>query len=294
MVFGNFGEESGTGVAFTRDPSTGEKVFYGEFLENAQGEDVVAGIRTPKHLDYLKKINPKIYEQLVELKEKLEQHYRDMQDIEFTIQQGSLYLLQTRNGKRTGAAALKVAVDMVKEKMSTKEEAVERVTPQQLDQLFHPRIEPEYKKTLKVLAKGLNASPGAATGQIVFTADEAEEWVKKGKKVLLVRRETSPEDIGGMAVAEGILTSTGGMTSHAAVVARGMGKPCVAGSDAHNARFVGYGITLIDADKNVPSILAAIREGKTEPTGKMTPLRSYTRQSLKNTKRKIIRRVHKR
>ena len=232
MVFGNFGEESGTGVAFTRDPSTGEKVFYGEFLENAQGEDVVAGIRTPKHLDYLKKINQKIYDQLIELKDKLEQHYRDMQDIEFTIQQGSLYLLQTRNGKRTGAAALKVAVDMVEEKMITKEEAVERVTPQQLDQLFHPRIEPEYKKTLKVLAKGLNASPGAATGQIVFTADEAEELVKKGKKVLLVRRETSPEDIGGMAVAEGILTSTGGMTSHAAVVARGMGKPCVAGCKA--------------------------------------------------------------
>ncbi|HDQ15361.1 MAG TPA: pyruvate, phosphate dikinase [Sediminispirochaeta sp.] len=232
MVFGNFGENSGTGVAFTRDPSTGEKVFFGEFLENAQGEDVVAGIRTPKNLSALKEINPKIYDQLVGLKDKLEKHYRDMQDIEFTIQQGNLFLLQTRNGKRTGAAALKVAVDMVEEGMISEEEAVGRVTPQQLDQLFHPWIDPSTKGSLAVLAKGLNASPGAATGQIVFTADEAEEWAKKGKKVLLVRIETSPEDIGGMHVAEGILTSTGGMTSHAAVVARGMGKPCVAGCKA--------------------------------------------------------------
>ncbi|MCF7947540.1 MAG: pyruvate, phosphate dikinase [Spirochaetia bacterium] len=232
MVFGNFGENSGTGVAFTRDPSTGEKVFFGEFLENAQGEDVVAGIRTPKNLSYLKEINPEIYEQLFTIKDRLEQHYRDMQDIEFTIQQGNLFLLQTRNGKRTGAAAIKVAVDMVEEKMITEEESVGRVTPKQLDQLFHPRIEPSSKGKLNVLAKGLNASPGAATGQIVFTADEAEEWVKQGKKVLLVRKETSPEDIGGMHAAEGILTSTGGMTSHAAVVARGMGKPCVAGCKA--------------------------------------------------------------
>src|SRR6056297_328632 len=229
MVFGNFGENSGTGVAFTRDPSTGEKVFFGEFLENAQGEDVVAGIRTPKNLAYLKEINPEIYEQLFTIKDRLEQHYRDMQDIEFTIQQGNLFLLQTRNGKRTGAAAIKVAVDMVDEGMISEEESVGRVTPQQLD---HPRIEPSKKGDLNVLAKGLNASPGAATGQIVFTADEAEEWVKKGKKVLLVRKETSPEDIGGMHAAEGILTSTGGMTSHAAVVARGMGKPCVAGCKA--------------------------------------------------------------
>ncbi len=232
MVFGNFGENSGTGVAFTRDPSTGEKVFFGEFLENAQGEDVVAGIRTPKNLSYLKEINPVIYEELFKIKDRLEQHYRDMQDIEFTIQQGDLYLLQTRNGKRTGAAAIKVAVDMVEEGMISEEESVGRVTPQQLDQLFHPRIEPSKKGDLNVLAKGLNASPGAAAGQIVFTADEAEEWVKKGKKVLLVRKETSPEDIGGMHAAEGILTSTGGMTSHAAVVARGMGKPCVAGCKA--------------------------------------------------------------
>ena len=232
MVFGNFGENSGTGVAFTRDPSTGEKVFFGEFLENAQGEDVVAGIRTPKNLSYLKEINPVIYEELFKIKDRLEKHYRDMQDIEFTIQQGDLYLLQTRNGKRTGAAAIKVAVDMVEEGMISEEESVGRVTPQQLDQLFHPRIEPSKKGDLNVLAKGLNASPGAAAGQIVFTADEAEEWVKQGKKVLLVRKETSPEDIGGMHAAEGILTSTGGMTSHAAVVARGMGKPCVAGCKA--------------------------------------------------------------
>ncbi len=229
MVFGNFGDDSGTGVAFTRDPSTGEKVFFGEFLINAQGEDVVAGIRTPEPLISLKDINPKVYDQLVEMKDRLEQHYRDMQDIEFTIQQGNLFFLQTRNGKRTGAAALKVAVDMVDEGLITEEESVARVTPAQLDQLFHPRIEPKTKEQLTVLAKGLNASPGAATGQIVFTADEAEEWGKQGKQVLLVRKETSPEDIGGMNVAKGVLTSTGGMTSHAAVVGRGMGKPCVVG-----------------------------------------------------------------
>jgi pyruvate,orthophosphate dikinase len=229
MVFGNFGDDSGTGVAFTRDPSTGEKIFFGEFLINAQGEDVVAGIRTPEPLISLKDINPKVYDQLVEMKDRLEQHYRDMQDIEFTIQQGNLFFLQTRNGKRTGAAALKVAVDMVDEGLISEEEAVSRVTPAQLDQLFHPRIEQKTKDTLNVLVKGLNASPGAATRQIVFTADEAEEWAKQGKQVLLVRKETSPEDIGGMAVAEGVLTSTGGMTSHAAVVGRGMGKPCVVG-----------------------------------------------------------------
>ncbi len=229
MVFGNFGEDSGTGVCFSRDPSTGKKVFYGEFLMNAQGEDVVAGIRTPQPITALKKKNPEAYKQLVDIKDRLEKHYRDMQDMEFTIQQGKLFILQTRNGKRTGPAALKCAVDMVNEKLITKEEAIFRVTPDQLDQLFHPMINPKVKKSLAPIAKGLNASPGAATGQIVFTADEAEEWAKKGKKVLLVRRETSPEDIGGMDAAEGILTSTGGMTSHAAVVARGMGTPCVAG-----------------------------------------------------------------
>ncbi len=229
MVFGNFGEDSGTGVCFSRDPSTGKKVFYGEYLMNAQGEDVVAGIRTPEKIASLQKKNLEIYNELVGLKDKLEAHYKDMQDMEFTIQQGKLFILQTRNGKRTGPSAVKIAVDMVKEKLITREEAVMAVDPAQLDQLFHPLIDPKHRKTLKCLAKGLNASPGAATGQIVFHADHAEEWVKQGKKVLLVRKETSPEDIGGMAVAEGILTSTGGMTSHAAVVARGMGTPCIAG-----------------------------------------------------------------
>ena len=229
MVFGNLGEDSGTGVCFSRDPSTGKKVFYGEYLMNAQGEDVVAGIRTPMELKTLQKKNPKIYKQLVDVKDKLELHYRDMQDMEFTIQQGKLYLLQTRNGKRTGAAAIKVAVDMVKEKAIDKETAIARVTPDQLDQVFHPQIDPRAKKANAAVAKGLNASPGAAGGLVVFTADEAAAWKKDGKKVLLVRKETSPEDIEGMHAAEGILTSTGGMTSHAAVVARGMGTPCVAG-----------------------------------------------------------------
>jgi pyruvate, orthophosphate dikinase len=229
MVFGNFGEDSGTGVCFSRDPSTGENVFYGEYLINAQGEDVVAGIRTPMKISTLQKKNKEIYNQLIEIKDKLETHFKDMQDLEFTIERGHLYLLQTRNGKRTGMAAIRIAVDMVKEGLIDEETAVTRVTPEQLDQVFHPMIDPKAKKTVKPAAKGLNASPGAATGQVVFTADEAEDWAKEGKKVLLVRKETSPEDIGGMHVAEGILTSTGGMTSHAAVVARGMGTPCVAG-----------------------------------------------------------------
>jgi pyruvate,orthophosphate dikinase len=229
MVFGNFGDDSGTGVCFTRDPSTGENEFYGEYLMNAQGEDVVAGIRTPLSLKLLAKRNPTIYKQLDGVRRRLEKHYRDMQDMEFTIQQGKLFLLQTRTGKRTGLAAVKLAVDMVKEKLINREQAVMRVSPDQLDQLLHPMIDPKARKGLKALAKGLNASPGAATGQIVFTAEEAEEWAKDGKKVLLVRRETSPDDIGGMHVSQGILTSTGGMTSHAAVVARGMGTPCVAG-----------------------------------------------------------------
>ena len=229
MVFGNLGEDSGTGVCFTRDPSTGENEFYGEYLMNAQGEDVVAGIRTPLSLKGLAKNNAKIYKQLNDVRLRLEKHYKDMQDMEFTIQQDTLYILQTRTGKRTGPAAVKMAVDMFKEKLIGKEEAVQRVSPDQLDQLLHPMIDPKMRKTLKPLAKGLNASPGAASGQVVFTADEAEVWVKEGRKVLLVRRETSPDDIGGMHVAQGILTSTGGMTSHAAVVARGMGTPCVAG-----------------------------------------------------------------
>ena len=232
MVYGNWSDESGTGVCFSRDPSTGENYFYGEYLMNAQGEDVVAGIRTPQPLSALEDTNAEVYRQLVEVKERLEKHYRDMQDMEFTIQEGRLFLLQTRNGKRTGAAAVKVAVDLVHEGLRTKEEAMELVTGDQLDQLLHPMIDPANKKNLKAVAKGLEASPGAAVGQVVFTADEAEAWVADGKKVILVRKETSPEDIGGMHVAQGILTSTGGMTSHAAVVARGMGTPCVAGCKA--------------------------------------------------------------
>ena len=229
MVFGNFGGDSGTGVCFTRDPSTGENTFYGEYLINAQGEDVVAGIRTPLPLSRLRETAPEMMAQLEEVRGRLERHYRDMQDMEFTIQQGRLFLLQTRNGKRTGGAAVKLAVDMTAEGLITREEAIGRVTPEQLDQLLHPMIDPAGREQVAALATGLNASPGAATGQVVFTADAAEEWAQQGKRVLLVRRETSPEDIGGMHAAQGILTSTGGMTSHAAVVARGMGTPCVAG-----------------------------------------------------------------
>ena len=230
MVFGNFGDDSGTGVCFSRDPSTGINEFYGEYLMNAQGEDVVAGIRTPEKITKLQQENKKVYEQLVAIREKLEKHYRDMQDMEFTVQQGELFILQTRNGKRTGMAAVKCAVDMVNEKLITKEEAIMRVTPEQIDQLLHPMIDAKAKKAVKAVTKGLNASPGAACGQIVYSADEAEKWTNEGKKVILVRKETSPEDITGMVVSEGILTSTGGMTSHAAVVARGLGTPCVCGA----------------------------------------------------------------
>ena len=229
MVFGNFGDDSGTGVCFTRDPSTGENTFYGEYLINAQGEDVVAGIRTPLPLSQLRDTAPEMMTQLEGVRERLEQHYRDMQDMEFTIQQGRLFLLQTRNGKRTGPAAVKLAIDMVNEGLVSRKEAIARVTADLLDQCLHPMIRAEARPTATVLATGLNASPGAATGQVVFTADDAEQWVDQGKRVLLVRRETSPEDIGGMHAAQGILTATGGMTSHAAVVARGMGTPCVAG-----------------------------------------------------------------
>ncbi len=229
MVFGNFGDTSGTGVCFSRDPSTGANYFYGEYLMNAQGEDVVAGIRTPRKLETLKDANPAVYAQLVEIKDRLESHYKDMQDMEFTIQDGKLYILQTRSGKRTGKAAVQIAVDLAKEKMISREEAVMRVAPAQLDQLLHPMIDPAGKKETAPMAKGLEASPGAACGKIVFSAEEAEAWFLKGEQVILVRKDTSPEDIGGMHVAQGILTSTGGMTSHAAVVARGMGTPCVAG-----------------------------------------------------------------
>jgi pyruvate,orthophosphate dikinase len=232
MVYGNYGDTSGTGVCFSRDPSTGENYFYGEYLMNAQGEDVVAGIRTPLKLSALEDSNPAIYKELCDIKDKLEGHYKDMQDLEFTIQEGKLYLLQTRNGKRTGNAAVNIAVDLVNEGMRTKEEALIMVSPDQLDQLLHPMIDPAFEKELVSIAHGLNASPGAAAGKIVFTAEDAEIAKAKGEKVILVRKETSPEDIGGMNAAEGILTATGGMTSHAAVVARGMGRPCVAGCKA--------------------------------------------------------------
>jgi len=227
MVFGNLGDDSGTGVAFTRNPSTGEKKYYGEYLMKAQGEDVVAGIRTPMHLEEMKKQLPQTYNELTQIFETLEHHYKDMVDIEFTIENGNLYILQSRVGKRTGASAVKIAVDMVNEKMINKEEAVLRVDPLSLDQLLHPMIDPSAPK--KKIAEGLPASPGAASGQIVFTAEDAEESAKNGKKVILVRMETSPEDIEGMNSAQGILTGRGGMTSHAAVVARGMGKCCIAG-----------------------------------------------------------------
>ena len=238
MVFGNLGEDSATGVAFTRDPSTGEKKFFGEYLINAQGEDVVAGLRTPRSLTIqeaaktgsgpsLEEVMPTSFRQLEEIYKKLEKHYRDMQDIEFTIERGQLWMLQTRNGKRTARAALKIACEMIDEKLITEEEALLRIEPQSLDQLLHPTLDPNDDRTL--LAKGLPASPGAAVGQIVFSSEDAVKWASEGKKTILVRIETSPEDIEGMVAAQGILTSRGGMTSHAAVVARGMGKCCVAG-----------------------------------------------------------------
>ncbi len=230
MVFGNMGERSGTGVCFTRNPATGDKELYGEFLINAQGEDVVAGIRTPRSIAELKQIMPEVYEELVRLAELLERHYKNMQDIEFTVQEGKLFILQTRNGKRTGVAAVKIAVDMVDEGLVDKKTAVrDLVEPAHLDQLLHPRFKDETAYRDRVIGRGLPASPGAAVGQVVFTAEDAEAWKAQGKRVILVRVETSPEDVGGMHAAEGILTARGGMTSHAAVVARGWGKPCVAG-----------------------------------------------------------------
>lgn len=232
MVFGNLGADSGTGVAFTRNPSTGENLPYGEYLMNAQGEDVVAGIRTPKTLDSLKEDNEVIHSQLLQIFQNLENHYHDMQDVEFTIENGVLYILQTRNGKRTAGAAIKIAVDQVKEKLITEKEAILRLEADKLDQLLHPTLDPNSKSKISVLAKGLPASPGAACGQVVFDADTAVDWKEEGKKVILVRAETSPEDISGMNAAEGILTARGGMTSHAAVVARGMGKCCVAGCES--------------------------------------------------------------
>jgi pyruvate,orthophosphate dikinase len=249
MVFGNLGETSATGVGFTRNPATGAKEFYGEFLTNAQGEDVVAGIRTPHPISELQTLMPEVYDQLRQITSNLEKHYRDIQDFEFTIQDGKLYMLQTRNGKRTGPAAVKIAVDMVEEGLISKKEAVLRVDPQQLDQLLHPVIVPESRKALQKIAVGLPASPGAAVGKIVFTADHAVVEAKKSP-VILVRAETVPDDIHGMEVAKGILTSRGGMTSHAAVVARGMGTPCVAGAGS------------IVVDEHKKQITVAVTGGK--------------------------------
>ena len=242
MVFGNMGDTSATGVAFTRNPATGDNRFYGEWLPNAQGEDVVAGIRTPNpineatkneqnmRLDSLEKAMPKLYKQLHDIQKKLEKHYRDMQDIEFTIQEGKLYMLQTRVGKRTGTAALNMAMDMLKERLITEKTAVMRVKPGQLDELLHPIVDPAAEKKAEVIARGLPAGPGGASGEIVFTAEDAVEWRERGKEVILVREETNPEDVAGMRAADGILTSRGGMTSHAALVARGWGKCCIVGA----------------------------------------------------------------
>ena len=235
MVFGNMGDHSATGVCFTRNPSTGENKFYGEFLINAQGEDVVAGIRTPEPIENLAEEMPKVYAQLVEYKNTLEDHFKDLQDIEFTIQENRLFILQTRNGKRTTQAAVKIAVDMVKERLIDKKTAIARINPDELDQLLHPTFDPDAEK--HIIAVGLPASPGAATGRVVFSAEDAEKLATKKEKVILVRKETSPEDIGGIHVSRGILTTRGGMTSHAAVVARGMGKCCVAGCGTLNVDY---------------------------------------------------------
>ena len=232
MVFGNTGNKSGTGVGFTRNPATGKKEFFGEFLINAQGEDVVAGIRTPQPIGELKRLMPKVYSELRDITTRLERHYKDVQDFEFTVEEERLYMLQTRNGKRTGHAAVVIATDLVSEKLVTRNEAINMVDPDALSQLLSPVFDPKVWSKLPTVTRGLPASPGAACGQVVFTADDAVEWTREGKKVLLVRKETVPDDIHGMHVAEGVLTATGGMTSHAAVVGRQMGKPSVVGAGA--------------------------------------------------------------
>ncbi|MBM3566654.1 MAG: pyruvate, phosphate dikinase, partial [Alphaproteobacteria bacterium] len=263
MVFGNMGNDCATGVCFTRNPSTGDDHFYGEYLVNAQGEDVVAGIRTPQPLTEaekrmtgsgqmsMEKGMPAIFKELSRVRTVLEKHYKDMQDMEFTVERGRLWMLQTRNGKRTAAAALKIACEMVDEKLITPADAIRRVDPLQLDQLLHPTLDPKAER--EILARGLPASPGAASGRVVFSAEDAESWTKRGEKVILVRVETSPEDIGGMHVAQGILTSRGGMTSHAAVVARGMGKPCVSGAgdikvDYKDKVLRAFGVAVAEGD----------------------------------------------
>jgi pyruvate,orthophosphate dikinase len=254
MVFGNTGDNSGTGVCFTRDPSSGEKIFYGDYLTNAQGEDVVAGIRTPVHLTELAKIMPKAYAQLEKVRVQLEKHYRDMQDMEFTVEDGKLYMLQTRTGKRTPAATFEIAMDMANEKLISKEEAIQRIKSEDIERLFYPVIDVKVdKKSLasRILAHGINAVPGAAVGKICLSAADAEAWAAKGEKVILVRRETSPEDVGGMAVAQGILTATGGKTSHAAVVARGWGKCCIVGADTVDIDYKAKTVTIAKVGKTL-------------------------------------------
>src|SRR5258706_9300006 len=253
MVFGNTGDRSGTGVGFTRNPATGAKEFYGEFLINAQGEDVVSGVRTPQPIRELEQVMPKAYRQLREITTRLERHYKDVQDFEFTIQDERLFMLQTRSGKRTGYAAVVIATDLVKEKLVTPKEAILLVDPESLNQLLAPGFDPDEWKKIPTATKGLPASPGAASGQVVFSADHAVEWTQKGKKVILVRRETVPDDIHGMFVAQGILTATGGMTSHAAVVGRQMGKPSVVGCsairvDEHGRTFTAGAVTVKEGD----------------------------------------------
>ncbi len=274
MVFGNMGDDCGTGVGFTRNPATGEDALYGEYLLNAQGEDVVAGIRTPQPISKLKEDIPSVYEELLQIKDILEQHYHDVQDFEFTIERNKLWMLQTRTGKRTAFAAVRIAVEMVEQGLIDKKTAVMRIAPEQIDQLLHPSFDSELESKAEMITKGLPASPGAATGRVVFSADDAEEWAKKGEDVILVRIETSPEDIGGMAVAQGILTARGGMTSHAAVVARGMGTPCIAGAgdivvDYKNKKFVSGDITINEGDWiSLNGAIGAVYKGKigtTEP-----------------------------
>jgi pyruvate,orthophosphate dikinase len=296
MVFGNMGDSSATGVCFTRNPSTGENAFYGEYLVNAQGEDVVAGIRTPQPLTIAEKeFNqtdlpsmeenmPILYKELCDVRDKLENHYKDMQDMEFTIQDGKLWMLQTRNGKRTGKAALKIAVEMSNDGLISREEAVKRIEPGALDQLLHPTLDPDADR--QIFGKGLPASPGAACGKVAFSAQDAESMVAKGEKVILVRIETSPEDIGGMHAAEGILTTRGGMTSHAAVVARGMGRPCVSGAGQMNVDYKartlsgsgviihGGDIITIDGSKG-EVLLGEVRTIQPELTGDFGVLMSW-------------------
>ncbi len=270
MVFGNMGDNSATGVAFTRNPATGENKFYGEWLPNAQGEDVVAGIRTPNPINEetrqiddteghpsLEKAMPKAYAQIKGIRNKLEAHFKDMQDLEFTIQDGRVWMLQTRNGKRNGPAAVRMAVEMYKKKMISAEEAVSRVTPAQLDEMLHPMVDPKAEASGDFLVKGLPAGPGGAVGQVAFTSEVAMEWKKEGKKVILVREETNPEDVEGMRAAEGILTARGGMTSHAALVARGWGKCCI----------VGAGALHVDIEQKVMTV-----DGKTVREGEMVTL----------------------